>query len=233
MGLRYRKSFGSKAGRVTVSKSGVGFSVGTKGFRATKKAGGGYRTTSSIPGTGISYVSDYGSASGSRSRSKSQGKGCGCFLSVVVVFLALAVVGICGEILNLDEDTSVEQETAVVEPKEESQDEVSDVQIEDQQEEETVPTEQEQAIQSSASDTLVDPELEDPAIIPPADPLGGLEQESPLVSQSVQAEEIVYYTDTGSKYHRAGCRHLSESKHETTLDYAVNVKGLTPCGTCH
>lgn len=58
MGLRYRKSFGSKAGRVTVSKSGVGFSVGTKGLRMTKKAGGGYRTTSSIPGTGMSYTKD-------------------------------------------------------------------------------------------------------------------------------------------------------------------------------
>ena len=58
MGFRFRKSFGKGPFRVTVSKSGVGYSVGTKGFRYTKKAGGGTRTTASIPGTGISYVTE-------------------------------------------------------------------------------------------------------------------------------------------------------------------------------
>lgn len=61
MGFRFRKSFGKGPFRVTVSKSGVGYSVGGKGFRYTKKAGGGTRTTASIPGTGISFVSDSGS----------------------------------------------------------------------------------------------------------------------------------------------------------------------------
>ena len=60
MGFRFRKSIKMGPLRVNLSKSGVGYSVGGKGFRATKKAGGGYRTTSSIPGTGISYVKDYG-----------------------------------------------------------------------------------------------------------------------------------------------------------------------------
>ena len=60
MGFRFRKSFGKGPFRVTVSKSGVGYSVGTKGFRYTKKAGGGTRTTASIPGTGISYVTETG-----------------------------------------------------------------------------------------------------------------------------------------------------------------------------
>lgn len=63
MGFRVRKSFGGKAFRVNVSKSGIGYSTGVKGFRVTKKAGGGMRTTSSIPGTGISYSSDYGKRS--------------------------------------------------------------------------------------------------------------------------------------------------------------------------
>ena len=58
MGMRFRKSFGGKGFRVNVSKSGIGYSVGGKGFRYTKKAGGGSRTTISIPGTGISYVKD-------------------------------------------------------------------------------------------------------------------------------------------------------------------------------
>ena len=58
MGMRFRKSFGGKGFRVNVSKSGIGYSMGGKGFRYTKKAGGGSRTTASIPGTGVSYVKD-------------------------------------------------------------------------------------------------------------------------------------------------------------------------------
>ena len=60
MGVRFRKSVKAGPVRVTFSKSGVGYSVGGKGFRVTKKAKGGVRTTASIPGTGVSYVKDYG-----------------------------------------------------------------------------------------------------------------------------------------------------------------------------
>lgn len=70
MGFRFRKSVNLGPLRVNFSKSGIGYSVGGKGFRATKKAGGGFRTTASIPGTGISYVRDY-STSGKK---KSSGK---------------------------------------------------------------------------------------------------------------------------------------------------------------
>lgn len=63
MGFRFRKSFGKGPFRVNISKSGVGYSIGSKGFRYTKKAGGGTRTTASIPGTGISYVTDSGKKS--------------------------------------------------------------------------------------------------------------------------------------------------------------------------
>ena len=58
MGLRFRKSKSFGPFRVNISKSGIGYSVGGKGFRYTKKAGGGTRTTASIPGTGISYVTE-------------------------------------------------------------------------------------------------------------------------------------------------------------------------------
>lgn len=58
MGFRFRKSFGKGPFRMTISKSGVGYSIGGKGARFTKKAGGGTRSTLSIPGTGISYVKD-------------------------------------------------------------------------------------------------------------------------------------------------------------------------------
>ena len=58
MGFRFRKSINLGGGfRVNLSKSGVGYSWGTKGVRYTKTAKGKKRTTVSIPGTGISYVS--------------------------------------------------------------------------------------------------------------------------------------------------------------------------------
>lgn len=52
---------------------------------------------------------------------------------------------------------------------------------------------------------------------------------SPPVQE--QAQTIVYVTSTGSKYHRAGCRHLSDSKIEITLEEAK--RNYEPCGTCH
>jgi len=61
MSFRFRKSIKAGPVRVNFSKSGVGYSVGGKGFRVTKKAGGGVRTTAGVPGTGISYVKDSGS----------------------------------------------------------------------------------------------------------------------------------------------------------------------------
>ena len=61
MGLRFRKSINLGGGfRVNLSKSGVGYSWGTKGLRVTKTAKGKSRVTASIPGTGISYVAESG-----------------------------------------------------------------------------------------------------------------------------------------------------------------------------
>ena len=62
MGFRYRKSINLGGGfRINLSKSGVGYSWGTKGFRITKTANGKTRKTYSIPGTGISYSTESGS----------------------------------------------------------------------------------------------------------------------------------------------------------------------------
>lgn len=46
------------------------------------------------------------------------------------------------------------------------------------------------------------------------------------------AEQTVYITDTGIKYHEYGCRYLSESAYAVTLDYAVRC-GYKPCSICH
>lgn len=59
MSLRFRKSINLGGGaKINLSKSGVGYSIGTKGARITKRANGGSKTTLSVPGTGISYVKE-------------------------------------------------------------------------------------------------------------------------------------------------------------------------------
>ena len=56
MGLRFRKSINIGPLRINFSKSGVGFSLGVKGFRVSRSAKGKMTATASIPGTGLSYV---------------------------------------------------------------------------------------------------------------------------------------------------------------------------------
>ena len=73
MGWRFRKSRNIGPFRINFSKSGVGYSVGGKFFRWTKKANGGTRTTTSIPGTGISYVRDYPAGKGAATNTSGQG----------------------------------------------------------------------------------------------------------------------------------------------------------------
>ena len=64
MGFRYRKSINLGGGfRINLSKSGVGYSWGTKGYRITKTAKGTTRRTYSIPGTGLSYTEESGGRS--------------------------------------------------------------------------------------------------------------------------------------------------------------------------
>ncbi|MFH5208113.1 DUF4236 domain-containing protein [Antrihabitans spumae] len=58
MGFRISKSIKLAPGvRMTVSKSGLGYSVGGKGMRVTRHASGRVSRTTSIPGTGISHSS--------------------------------------------------------------------------------------------------------------------------------------------------------------------------------
>lgn len=58
MGFRFRQSKDFGPFRLNFSKSGVGFSYGVKGFRVSKMSNGRTRVTTSIPGTGISHVTE-------------------------------------------------------------------------------------------------------------------------------------------------------------------------------
>lgn len=60
MGFSYRKTVGVGPFRLNISKSGVGYSVGGRGFRTGISAGGKRYTTFSLPGTGISYRTNGG-----------------------------------------------------------------------------------------------------------------------------------------------------------------------------
>jgi len=97
MGTRYRKSIGiGKIFRINLSRSGVGYSVGTKGARVSRTANGRTRTTISAPGTGLSHVTETSSR-----RPASKKSGClppaaavlfGAVLGLfLLLFLVLAV----------------------------------------------------------------------------------------------------------------------------------------------
>jgi len=55
MGLFYRKSVNIGPFRVNLSKSGVGYSVGGRGFWVGTTARGRRYTSFSVPGTGVGY----------------------------------------------------------------------------------------------------------------------------------------------------------------------------------
>ena len=108
MGLRYRKSVKCGPLRFNFSKSGVGYSFGGKGFRFTKKANGGYRTTASIPGSGISYVKDFSGKTDSEDLIPSTShqpavkpNGCakGCLVGTAAFFISVFALGIVGSFL--------------------------------------------------------------------------------------------------------------------------------------
>lgn len=60
MGFRFRKSVNIGPFRVNISKSGVGYSVGTSGVRTGVRPNGRRYTSFSLPGTGFSYVKEHG-----------------------------------------------------------------------------------------------------------------------------------------------------------------------------
>ena len=74
MGFRFRKSINlGKGFKLNLSKSGVGYSWGVKGFRLTKTAKGKNQATVSLPGTGVSYVQDLDQLGKKKKSKKSDG----------------------------------------------------------------------------------------------------------------------------------------------------------------
>ena len=80
MGWSFRKTIGVGPFRVSVGKTGVGYSVGGRGFRVGTNAKGRKYTTFSIPGTGLSY------------RKNLPSTGCAILLAAGVVLLGTLIV---------------------------------------------------------------------------------------------------------------------------------------------
>ena len=51
-------------------------------------------------------------------------------------------------------------------------------------------------------------------------------------TQAAKITTYVYTTNTGSKYHKNGCRYLKKSKIKISLNKAKSIR-LTPCKVCN
>lgn len=89
MGYRFHKHVDLGPFRINFSKSGIGTSFGTKGFRIAKTAKGTTRITSSIPGTGISHVSE----TSRTKRAQPQKRSSGCLAKIFWAFVILMILG--------------------------------------------------------------------------------------------------------------------------------------------
>lgn len=254
MGFRFRKSVKLGPFRVNFSKSGVSYSAGVKGFRVTKKANGGYRTTASIPGTGIGYIKDYSGKEEpageaprasdapaveekkAQKKMKLQKPGASAVAGVAILAL-LGIFALTGgnesetpEIKSAETSTT---ETAVVaQPPKEA---TAPVETEAPAET-TAPVEAETpaeapapAAESSAPvETAAPAESSAPVeTTTPAESPAPVETTAPAAQESVRK---VYRTKSGKRYHYDdSCN--GGTYYEVTLDAAKSA-GLTPCQKC-
>lgn len=211
MGRRYRKSIKLGPLRINLSKSGVGYSVGNKFYRVTKKANGGMRTTATLPGTGISDVKDYSkdqveeAAQMARTRRKKK--------VPAIVSGAAALLVLIGVVAGGGDDSSKDKDA-------------------------TPSTRQEQTVKPSTSTktttttktetTTPSTPAETPA--PASQPSTKTDANAQDSQPATQNERKVYRTKTGKRYHYDS--HCNDGDYyEVTLSDAQNA-GLTPCKKC-
>jgi hypothetical protein len=92
LGLYVRKSVNFGPLRVNLSKSGVGYSIGGRGFRTGVRADGRRYTRVSAPGTGVGYYATHGGTTRRRGTSDRSPGGGGCLLYVALLSGAAALV---------------------------------------------------------------------------------------------------------------------------------------------
>lgn len=160
MGFRFRKTIKLGPVNINLSKSGVGYSVGGKGLRVTKKADGGTRTTVSVPGTGISHVTETSAKkAGKPSGGKKPKKNHTILGGVIAVLVLICAVSACSDSGESSQEEGQPQDTVEETVQEDRQDaqeptEGQETSQDTQEEQETVQEPQE--AQGETQDTQVE-----------------------------------------------------------------------------
>lgn len=229
MGFRFRKSKKIGPVNLNLSTSGVGASVGVKGYRVTKTATGRTRTTASIPGTGISYVKESGgkrnkqaeTASASRgdnnvSRQKKKKPSFG-----VVVILSL-VFGLIGSISGKGKSNALPSPSPAVELAVVS----------------SAPVSEPVRMLPDSSPTPIPTPEPTPTPKPTPEPTPEPTPDPTPEPTPTPAPVFTYVANTNTmKFHRPGCSSVNTMKdknkavYETTRADMISM-GFEPCGKC-
>lgn len=219
MGMRYRKSFKLGPLRINLSKSGVGYSVGNKFYRVTKKANGGMRTTATLPGTGISDVKDYSkdqveeAAQMARTRKKKK--------VPAIVSGAAALLVLIGVVTGGGDDSSKDKDSTPSTRQEQTVKPSTSTKT-------TTTTKTDTTTPSTSTETKTETKTESPA--PAPQPSTKTDTTAQASQPATQNERKVYRTKTGKRYHYdSHCN--GGDYYEVTLSDAQNA-GLTPCQKC-
>lgn len=223
MGRRYRKSIKLGPLRINLSKSGVGYSVGNKFYRVTKKANGGMRTTATLPGTGISDVKDYSKdqveEADQMARTKKKKKAPAIVSGAAALLVLIGVVAGGGDDSSKDKDsTPSTRQEQTVKPSTSTKT--------------TTTTKTDTPAPSTSTETTTpstptEPKTETPA---PAETKPETTTPAQASQPATQNERKVYRTKTGKRYHYdSHCN--GGDYYEVTLSQAENA-GLTPCKKC-
>ena len=254
MGFRFRKSANIGPLRVNFSKSGVGYSVGGKGFRVTKRADGKTQTTASVPGTGIAYtqVSGSGSAKSSGSSGKKKGP---VASAVLIVLLIVGMAGCMASGGDSDEPKTPEEPAAAVTEsaaaamtQKEDPEELPAAAPEEipQEQPEATPPETaaevpQDAPEAPKEETPAEPEKNDaaPIVTPPAAVEAEPAKETPAeeVPAPVPKSSPVIGNRNSKKYHETWCSSVSDMKEKNKVNFdsaeAARASGYEPCSRCH
>lgn len=224
MAFRFRKSIKLGPLRINFSKSGVGYSVGNKFYRVTKKANGGMRTTATLPGTGISDVKDYSKGqveeADQMARTRRKKKTPAIVSGAAALLLLIGVVTGGGDDASKDkDDTPSTRQEQTVKPS------TSTKTTTTTKTETTAPS---ASTEAKPETTTPSTSTETPASAP--QPSTKTETTAQASQPATQNERKVYRTKTGKRYHYdSHCN--GGDYYEVTLSDAQNA-GLTPCQKC-
>ncbi len=251
MGLRFRKSIKLGNARINLSKSGVGYSYGVKGLRKGVGPTGRTRTTASIPGTGISYVSE-----GKGGRQKVQRTPKTPFFSRAwVMWVALVLLAPLGIFLLYRQHPDWDKRRKITisaifaalwlilliagsaETPEDAQEPVARAQIV-----ETAPQEDPESSENVEPETPSDAPVtsEAPAIIPTADFTPTTATGNSSGDKSAPAQTGHAYVGSSESeravYHYPSCRWAKNILPENLIGWNTvedaQAAGYSPCGTC-